>query len=168
MFTLDVGCGQHKRGDIGVDYSKLSSADVIADACHLPFRNDVFDKVISVVVLEHSPNPFSFIKEQYRVLKHGGKLELITDNAQYYRWSVLGFRGAQHEKCHGDHYMIFYPKNVERLLSRANFINVSTRYIKAGLDKMDFIILLLIKMKVLRKECIFKRFKAVAVKDTRI
>ena len=66
---MDVGCGKNKHGDIGIDYSRDSDADIIADAEHLPFKNEVFAKVVSVTVLEHSPNPLNFLKEQYRVLK---------------------------------------------------------------------------------------------------
>gem|GEM_PF-3735640 len=36
---------------------------------------------------------------------------MVTDNAQYYRWSVLKLFGVKHENYHEDHYMIFFPKN---------------------------------------------------------
>jgi len=57
MVSLDVGCGKVKRGDIGIDYSKDSDADITADSHHLPFRDEGFGSVSSTVVLEHSPNP---------------------------------------------------------------------------------------------------------------
>ncbi len=116
---LDVGCGKRKRGDIGVDYSRNSQADVICDAHHLPFMGAVFAEVRSYVCLEHSPNPLHFLKEQKRVLRHNGKLTCETDNAQYYRWSVQKYAGSQHENYHKDHYMIFYPENVFRLMKLA-------------------------------------------------
>ena len=94
--TLDVGCGRRKRASIGIDFSRDSDADVIADAHHLPFKAGIFDKVISVTVLEHSPNPLLFLEEQYRILKPGGKIVLVTDNAPFYRWSILRFRGIKH------------------------------------------------------------------------
>jgi ubiquinone/menaquinone biosynthesis C-methylase UbiE len=81
MVTLDVGCGKHKRGDIGIDYSRNSDADVIADAEHLPFKDEAFTETMSTVVLEHSPNPLSFLMEQNRILKQNGRIELVTDNA---------------------------------------------------------------------------------------
>ncbi len=142
MLTLDVGCGRNKRGDIGVDYSKDSNADIIADACYLPFKDETFDKVISTVVLEHSPNPLNFLKEQYRVLKRGGEVEVTTDNAQYYRWSVMKLFGIRHEDYHADHYMIFFPKNVIRLLRLANFSKISYQYLRVP-RKMDFSFLFL-------------------------
>lgn len=160
--TLDVGCGKHKRGDIGIDYSRDSEADVIADAHYLPFKDEVFDKVTSTVVLEHSPNPLNFLKEQYRILKHGGEIEVITDNAQYYRWTVLQL-GARHENYHEDHYAIFFPKNVTRLMRLAGFSKISWRYLRNP-KKMDCLISLLVKIRLLRRDCLFFRFKVKAIK----
>lgn len=101
---LDVGCGNYKHGDIGVDLLKSNCTDVVCDAEFLPFRNSSFSEVCSHNVLEHSPNPLNFLKEQYRVLKNGGKINCITDNAQYYKWSVLKFRGEKHERMWDNHY----------------------------------------------------------------
>jgi len=91
--SLDIGCGMAKRGDIGIDYSRDSDADVIADSHFLPFKEGAFGSVSSTVVLEHSPNPLLFLKEQFRVLVPNGEIKVVTDNAQYYCWSVTGFRG---------------------------------------------------------------------------
>ena len=69
---LDVGCGlnplKHVYNNVvGVDLALNSKADVIADGCHLPFRNKVFDYVVSVEVIEHISNPDKFIEEMKRV-----------------------------------------------------------------------------------------------------
>lgn len=154
---MDVGCHKHKRGDISIDYSRDSNADIIADAHCLPFQGGVFDKVISVVVLEHSPNPLNFIKEQFRVLKEGGMIELTTDNAQYYRWSVLAFRGQQHASLEKDHCMIFYPKNVMRLMKLAGFKIICFKYI-GNKKKIDLMIRPLVKLGLLRDACLYYRF----------
>jgi len=168
MNILDVGCGKHKRGNIGIDYCKDSEADVIADAHYLPFKDEVFDKVVSTVVLEHSPNPLNFLKEQYRVLKKGGKVELTTDNAQYFSWSVMvpGRGGIRHENYHEDHFMIFYPKNVMRLMKLAGF-KVESAYLvgRPIKTKADPIVKILIACKIWRKECLYYRFKIVARKE---
>ncbi|MGB9959435.1 MAG: methyltransferase domain-containing protein [Candidatus Bathyarchaeales archaeon] len=163
--TLDVGCGKCKRGDIGIDYSRDSEADIIADACHLPFKDETFNKITSTTVLEHSPNPLNFLKEQYRVLKKRGEIEVTTDNAQYYRWSVMQLFGIRHENYHKDHYMIFFPKNVIRLMQLAGFSNISYQYLKyPRRRKMDFFVSLLIKTNLLRSACLFYRFKVKAIK----
>jgi len=161
---LDVGCGKKKRGDIGIDYSRNGVADVIADAHHLPFRDNIFKKVISVAVLEHSFNPLNFIKEQFRVLKKNGTIELTTDNAQYYSWSVLGARlGLKHENIHADHYMIFYPKNVMRLFKLVGFELIQFSYIKNH-RKLDRIVKIVVSLGILRDSCLFYRFKCIGAK----
>lgn len=154
MLVLDVGCGKRKLGDIGIDYSRDSEADIIADAHYLPFKDECFDKVISITVLEHSPNPLNFLKEQYRVLKKGGEIEVVTDNAQYYRWSVLKLFGVKHENYHEDHYMIFFPKNVVRLLRSAGFLKISCQYLRLP-RKMDCFIISMIRIGLFRRDSLF-------------
>jgi predicted SAM-dependent methyltransferase len=132
---LDVGCGKNKRGDVGIDYSRDSEADVIADACFLPFIDGVFDGVVNNHVIEHSPNSLAFLREQYRILKNNAKLTLVTDNAQYFRFSVLSFKlyGTRHED-YPDHCMIFYPKNIVKraLIDEywSHYLRVMKNYLK--------------------------------------
>jgi len=72
--VLDVGCGLNPLkhvlpNTVGVDLALNSKADVVADGCHLPFRDNVFDCVVSVEVIEHLENPDKFIEELKRVSK---------------------------------------------------------------------------------------------------
>lgn len=164
--TLDVGCGRRKRASIGIDFSRDSDADVIADAHHLPFKAGIFDKVISVTVLEHSPNPLLFLEEQYRILKPGGKIELVTDNASFYRWSILRFKGIKHEDYHENHYMIFFPKNVQRLFRLAGFKVISMELMKRTRGKFDFLINILVTIGLVRKESLYRRIKIVGEKGS--
>lgn len=88
---LDLGCGtgllleklRKRRGlVVGVDASKgmLKRAKsrgkgprlVLADADSLPFRNDVFDCVVSVTLLQNMPDPARTVRELERVLRKGG------------------------------------------------------------------------------------------------
>jgi SAM-dependent methyltransferase len=160
VVSLDVGCGPHKRGDIGIDYSKESCADIVADSHFLPFKEKVFDKVISVTVIEHSPNALNFLKEQARVLKRQGRVELITDNAQYYNFSVmrLGRGGILHWNFCKDHYGIFYPKNIERLMILAGFTVDKMAYQSNRKSKADIAAKILVKLGIWRKDCLCDRF----------
>lgn len=47
-------------------------ADVKADICNLPFRNDSFDVILCNHVLEHIPEDTKAMQELYRILKPGG------------------------------------------------------------------------------------------------
>lgn len=49
-------------------------ADVKADICALPFRDNSFDFILCNHVLEHIPDDVTAMKELYRVLKRGGTL----------------------------------------------------------------------------------------------
>jgi len=81
MLTLNLCCGNQLYGDVRVD-KYPGAANVIADVeWGLPFRNDIFDIVYSRFLFEHLRNPGFVLKEMARVMKPGGKLILITDNA---------------------------------------------------------------------------------------
>ncbi len=47
-------------------------ADVKADICNLPFRDNEFDVILCNHVLEHIPDDIKAMQELYRVLKKGG------------------------------------------------------------------------------------------------
>ena len=63
------------QGDKSWDYSKL---DVIGKLEELPFPDLSFDHVLSIVVLEHTPQPGRVIEEFQRILKPGGMVHLVV------------------------------------------------------------------------------------------
>jgi len=77
---LDLGCGPgdqaipanfFRYNYVGLDCSG-ESADLLADAHSIPFKNGTFDGIISFAVLEHLHNPFVVIQEVERILRPGG------------------------------------------------------------------------------------------------
>lgn len=64
------------RNMTNIDYvtTDLNSplADVKADICNLPFKNDEFDIILCNHVLEHIPDDTKAMQELYRVMKTGG------------------------------------------------------------------------------------------------
>ncbi len=47
-------------------------ADIKADICNLPFKDDTYDIIFCNHVLEHIPDDTKAMQEIYRILKHGG------------------------------------------------------------------------------------------------
>jgi len=75
---LDIGCGETKKGDIGIDLRKTRFVDVLADARMLPFKGESFDHVYSSAVIEHFSHREvrKVIIEWTRVLRTEGTLEI--------------------------------------------------------------------------------------------
>ena len=79
--VLDLGCGRIKiPGAIGVDLNRAATAaDVIADLNHpLPFRDNSFDEVRAVHVIEHLQDVMQAMGEIHRVIRAGGSIFLVT------------------------------------------------------------------------------------------
>lgn len=86
---------------ISLDYDLRSdSIDLRGDGQQLPFKNELFDTIISIDVLEHVPNPEKFVSEMFRVIKPGGKVILSTpfffylheEPYDFFRFSKYGLR----------------------------------------------------------------------------
>ena len=119
--VLDAGCGEGDYrprfggciyvgvdsavGDPGWDYSRL---DAQADLAALPLKTASFDAALSVVVLEHTPQPAKALCEIARVLKPGGRLLLVVPQ----QWEV-------HQAPHD--YFRFTRFGLEHLLTQAGF-----------------------------------------------
>jgi predicted SAM-dependent methyltransferase len=75
---LDIGCGENKKGDVGVDLRRLKSVDVVADARLLPFKDECFDHVYSSDSIEHFSHweVKSVLSEWTRVLSKRGTFEV--------------------------------------------------------------------------------------------
>jgi SAM-dependent methyltransferase len=78
---LDVGCGRNKRpGAVGVDHNRNTDADVLADINRgaLPFRDDIFERVWLVHVIEHVADVVATIEEVHRLTRPGGLIVIET------------------------------------------------------------------------------------------
>jgi SAM-dependent methyltransferase len=116
---LDVGCGQrpfehlfapYVSEYIGIEHeatfgktnasTSARKPDLYYDGERLPFDAAAFDTVLSVQVLEHTPEPGLLVKEMGRVLKPGGLLVLSApfqfrlheQPHDYFRYSPHGLR----------------------------------------------------------------------------
>jgi len=162
---LDVGCGEDKHGDVGVDVRRTGAVTVLADCYSLPFRDESFDEVESVTLLEHCLNPFNALKDQVRVLRKGGRLRCTTDYAGYWRYNIKHIFVQQYHPCHfksrndgynpsETHYMIFYPENVEKMFKLLRLKDVTWFYKKKPWKRIDR----LLRSVPLFKENTYSRF----------
>jgi SAM-dependent methyltransferase len=102
QLVLDAGCGMGRFAEVvqryggtyvGVDYSFAVDAAyanaghlpnvhfIQADLFHLPFADDIFDLVISLGVLHHTPDPRRAFASLPRVIKPAGKLSITVYDA---------------------------------------------------------------------------------------
>lgn len=58
--------------------------DIVGDVCDMPFEDKSFDAVLAINLLEHVEDPFTAMKEIYRVLKPGGYAYFDTPFIFYY------------------------------------------------------------------------------------
>jgi len=135
---LDLGCGDQIYGDVRVDKYR-GAANVIADVEEtLPFRDEVFETVYSRFLFEHLRNPGFVLREMVRVLRPGGKLILITDNAAYppfhfppsfgSGFHVGGYKGSGLED---KHYGVFTKEHLENHLQYAGLKVATIKYVYA-------------------------------------
>jgi SAM-dependent methyltransferase len=95
---------------------------------------ETVDYVYTKNLLEHLGNPLLFLESVRRVLRIGGTLELITDNARFgpFYWRSLAFlnrwfrygmfgihAGAPFITEAGEHYAIFTEAHLRRLMDAA-------------------------------------------------
>ena len=171
--SLDIGCGRIKRAEVGLDYGRSAYGhetflDVQADACLIPFKDKVFNRVVAWCVFEHLLNPFDFLKECNRVLKAGGSVVIVTDNPTHYAWTVLrpGMGGSNHTEYASDHHGIYYPENIKRMFAKLDikFKNLKWQVKRNYLITYPFAAFF-VKTGFWRKECLYWRYLIEGVKQ---
>jgi len=80
---LDLGSGIKSQNQlfenaIYLDAVHFANVDVVSSRARLPFKDKVFDLVISQAVFEHLPSPFQMAREVFRTLKPGGLVLIDT------------------------------------------------------------------------------------------
>ena len=108
--TLDIGCGRGfllnhlaragLSGLTGMDVYDDVDSNLFAYAQgdvtqRLPFDDSAFECVIAGEIIEHVPNPDSFLREIRRVLRPGGVLVISTPNMVSWANRVLVPLGVQ-------------------------------------------------------------------------
>ena len=75
IMKLNLGCGNVRLdGYINFDLIRFDEVDVVGDGLKLPFKDNVFDEIRAIQVLEHFENPCDILDEMWRVVKRDGKV----------------------------------------------------------------------------------------------
>jgi SAM-dependent methyltransferase len=130
---LDIGCGNGKFikdmnflgwkfegvefNPIAVDICRKAGLKVFHGDLHsAAFKDDCFDLISARHVIEHIPDPLTFMKEMARILKNRGRLVIKTPNSK-----ALGrgwFRTHWFDNDVPRHVILFCPANLKMLAER--------------------------------------------------
>lgn len=162
-----MGSGPTWFGDVNIDVQKFKLPEgrvfVRCDALHLPFRDGVFDEVVSADVLEHVDSAMGYLLEAKRVLQDAGYLLLGTPNA----FRILNFAYILlHDtyKPHKDHVCLYGRIELEQLIRKAGFIHVWVQAETYGDSRHDLISRFLLESVKCRKDLNERQLVAIAQK----
>lgn len=138
---LDVGCGSgnamkdmQRRGwkVMGIDFDKVAVESAkekgfnarVGDLFSQQFPASNFDAILLNHVIEHIPSPEKIFKECYRILKPGGKLVMMTPNANARGHEKYGRNWRGLETPH--HLQIFTPQSLSLLAKETGFLKIKS------------------------------------------
>jgi SAM-dependent methyltransferase len=109
--VLDNGAGlrdRYRDDVVNLEIVDFPTTDVLGTGQRLPFRDDSFDGVLSIAVLEHVRDPFACAAEIHRVLKPGGQAYVAVPFLQpfhgypdhYYNMTTSGLRNLFEDRFH--------------------------------------------------------------------
>jgi len=129
---LDVGCGDGNFAKIinknveyyGIDIKKNSNGvkecDITKD--RFPFKNNFFDTVIMLEVLEHIPDYTNCFLEIKRVLKKDGVFICSVPNCYKFYKIKRDFFNQNHETP--EHIVSFHKNTIKNLLEKEEFTKI--------------------------------------------
>ena len=142
---IEIGCGKgfilrylvekgHNAIGIDIDPAAIKQCDndlIIqeADVNYLPFKDNVFDIVLSFDVFEHIPETDCCLKEVRRILKPGGHYLLQTPN----KWTNIPFEMLRFWRAHGIRHTFDFLKPPEHCALH-NYWHLNKRFRKHGFE----------------------------------
>jgi hypothetical protein len=140
---VNLGCPKKCPGWLCVDRRGEPPWDVYDWLEYILVRGESVGEIRTKNLLEHLPDPGRFFTLCYAVLAYGGKLDLITDNAEFLPfyfpfWARRMGIGAHSinqyaiDHCDSVHYAIFTSMHLRNLMERAGFRAISVRRITMG------------------------------------
>lgn len=86
VFSMDISTTNPKRAV--ENYPSNKHFGIVADAFHLPFKNETFDAVIASEIIEHLGDPQAFLAALPRILSPGGVLVITTPHDEKLAYSL--------------------------------------------------------------------------------
>ena len=88
--SIDIGSKDFWHSEISVNIEKNEGPTVVADVCHLPFREQSLQRVFLLDVIEHIPSDREspMLAEIYRILNRDGEIILTTPH-DYFFYTLL-------------------------------------------------------------------------------
>jgi ubiquinone/menaquinone biosynthesis C-methylase UbiE len=151
-FMLDVGCGtglfvkryvEEGGKAVGLDISpkmvekaRLRCPEnnfIVGTADVLPFADNTFDALASLLAFSYVPDPERMLKESFRVLKPGGRIGICTLSRNAFTSAVpliyqVGEKIGIHKVGVGDFGEHYYSgSEMRELLTNAGFVDVSVK-----------------------------------------
>lgn len=152
MTTLDVGCGERKIGEIGIDVRLTPYVDLLASTYSLPFKDETFDRVCMFEVLEHLEKPTEALREIGRVLKHGGTLQGSIPNLYWFGRILRTIMYREPEECYTSHEHInaWTISELRHLVSHSDLKLESYRYGDSGSYRRLSLLVAVLRLKLLK------------------
>ena len=115
---LNLGSGNdYREGWVNLDYNELCNPDVCWDLTKLPlpFKDNTFDEIIMMHVLEHFYNPLDIVNELWRIAKPNSKITIKVPHWSCHfaygdltHKSYYSSRSFQHFNDEPDYYNSFF------------------------------------------------------------
>ena len=138
---LDVGCGSGKRMQLlrdlgwsveGVDNDLQAIGQAqnkglnvrLGNLEEQEYSDNRFDAITMSHVIEHVHQPLSLLQECHRILKPGGKLVVVTPNAE--SWGHRLFKDAWVHLDPPRHLHLYSSKTLRKLVGKVYFGNIKT------------------------------------------
>ena len=136
-FVLDAGAGTSRfvhRGFPGeseilrVDVARNARIHVACSVTNLPFRDEAFDLVLALRVLQHVPRETEALKEILRVTKPGGHILVAVANRN--SWTMLHVRlddSKWRKRIPYPFYRLYRREELETKLVQTGFVRIRIR-----------------------------------------
>jgi predicted SAM-dependent methyltransferase len=111
---LDIGCGDNKvAGTFGIDFVKRNGVDMVVNLEKFPwpFASGSVTEVFCSHYIEHTKDLVKFMDEIHRILKPGGRLNLL---APYYA-SMRAWQDPTHTRAISEGTFLYFNKKWREL-----------------------------------------------------